>query len=160
MKRLLCTLLALIMLMTCAFAEGIVENPDALAFQRGFEINSDAFTGTVYFTPMIQPDETYSFPATNNIIFAPGARSSWHTHGGMVILGTGDVGYYQAEGEPVQVLHPGDVALCPPGVKHWHGGSTDTQFAHIAINTNPDKTGLEWFDCISEEEYARLSTER
>ena len=109
MKRLLCTLLALIMLMTCAFAEGIVENPDALAFQRGFEINSDAFTGTVYFTPMIQPDETYNFPATNNIIFAPGARSSWHTHGGMVILGTGGAGYYQAEGEPVQVIREGDV---------------------------------------------------
>ena len=300
MKRLLCVLLALMMLISGAFAEGTVESPEALAFQRGFEINSTAFTGTVYFTSMIQPDETYNFPATNNIIFAPGARSSWHTHGGMVILGTGGVGYYQAEGEPVQViregdvveipegvrhwhgaapdswysqmviydsgyasedsaeepvtdeyydsleveipaaeddgfmfekaqqafpsenfsgdvwvsniiggenvagapglhyvvfdegcvnnwhiheggqiliatdgvgyhqiegepvqvLHPGDVALCPPGVKHWHGGSTDTQFAHIAINTNPDKTGLEWFDCISEEEYARLSTER
>jgi len=94
MKRLLCVLLALMMLISGAFAERTVESPDALAFPRGFEINSDAFTGAVYFTSMIQPDETYNFPATNNIIFAPGARSSWHTHGGMVILGTGGVGYY------------------------------------------------------------------
>ena len=109
MKRLLCILLALMMLISGAFAEGTVESPEALAFQRGFEINSAAFTGTVYFTSMIQPDETYNFPATNNIIFAPRARSSWHTHGGMVILGTGGVGYYQAEGEPVQVIREGDV---------------------------------------------------
>ena len=94
MKRTICLIFALAMLAVCAFAEGTVESPDALAFPRGFEINSDAFTGAVYFTSMIQPDETYNFPATNNIIFAPGARSSWHTHGGMVILGTGGVGYY------------------------------------------------------------------
>ncbi|NBK19816.1 hypothetical protein D7Y41_30755, partial [Anaerotruncus sp. 1XD22-93] len=65
----------------------------------------------------------------------------------------------QIEGQPVEVLHPGDVALCPPGVKHWHGGSAGTTFAHIAINTNPEKTGLEWFDRISDEEYAELPTE-
>ena len=49
----------------------------------------------------------------------------------------------------------GDVALCPPGEKHWHGGSADTSFAHIAVNTNPELTGLEWFDRLSAEEYAQ-----
>lgn len=63
-------------------------------------------------------------------------------------------------GEPVQVLYPGDVALCPPGVKHWHGGSADASFGHIAVNTNPELAGLTWFDRITEEEYAALPAEK
>ena len=35
-------------------------------------------------------------------------------------------------------------------------GCAETSFAHIAVNTNPELTGLEWFDRISEEEYAAL----
>lgn len=289
-----------------AFDPMNVTSSEDLAFPLGFEINSDSFTGTAYIAPMITVDEVYNFPATNNIIFEPGARSGWHSHGGMVILGTGGVGYYQEEGkpaqiihegdviecapgvrhwhgaapdswfsqiviydaayvpeeeetaeepvtdeyyakleteeyqgraagddnpfmfqrgedavtmdtfsgpvylssiigannvagapdlhyvvfekgvinnwhtheggqiliatdgigyhqiegEPVQVLYPGDVALCPPGVKHWHGGSADTEFAHIAVNTNPELTGLEWFDRISDEEYAQFPIEK
>ena len=58
MKRLLCVLLALMMLISGAFAEGTVESPDALAFPRGFEINSDmmammgGFTALRLFTLM------------------------------------------------------------------------------------------------------------
>ena len=43
-----------------------------------------------------------------------------------------------------------------PGARsgwHSHGGSANTSFAHIAVNTNPERTGLEWFDRISDEEY-------
>ena len=36
MKRIMSFLLALAMLAACAFAEGTVESPDALAFPRGF----------------------------------------------------------------------------------------------------------------------------
>lgn len=140
-------------------SDGTVDSSDELAFPLGNRVDSSSFTGDVYLSSIITLDDTYNFPSTNNIIFSPGARSSWHTHGGMIILGTGGIGYYQEEGKPAQILHPGDVAFCPPGVKHWHGGSADTQFAHIAINTNPELTGLEWFDRISPEEYGQLSTE-
>ncbi len=78
----------------------------------------------------------------------------------MILLVTDGIGYYQIEGEPVQIMYPGDVAFCPPGVKHWHGGSKDTKFAHIAVNTNPELKGLEWYDRISDEEYAALTTEK
>lgn len=81
-------------------------------------------------------------------------------NGGMILLVTDGIGYYQIEGEPVQIMYPGDVAFCPPGVKHWHGGSKDTKFAHIAVNTNPELKGLEWYDRISDEEYAALTTEK
>lgn len=40
------------------------------------------------------------------------------------------------------------------------GGSADTLFAHIAVNTNPELSGVEWFDRISEEEYNQLTTEK
>lgn len=49
-----------------------------------------------------------------------------------------------------------------PGARsgwHSHGGSANTSFAHIAVNTNPERTGLEWFDRISDEEYQKLPTE-
>lgn len=42
---------------------------------------------------------------------------------------------------------------------HSHGGSANTSFAHIAVNTNPERTELEWFDRISDEEYQKLPTE-
>lgn len=90
-----------------------------------------------------------------------GVINNWHTHeGGQILIATDGIGYHQIEGQPVEVLYPGDVALCPPGLKHWHGGSSDTSFAHIAANTNPELTGLSWFDRISDEEYNQLPTEK
>ena len=52
-----------------------------------------------------------------------------------MILVTGGVGYYQ-EGKVAQIIRKGDVVECPEGAKHWHGGSANTSFAHIAVNTN------------------------
>lgn len=101
-------------------AAGMNSENNELSFPLGQAINSDAFTGTAYIEAMINYDDIYNFPQTNNIIFEPGARSSWHTH----------------------------------------GGSANTSFAHIAVNTNPEMTGLEWFERITDEEYAQLETEK
>lgn len=87
----------------------IVTAADGLAFPLGAQMPAGAFTGEVYLAQMIANDETYHFPAANSIIFEPGARSRWHSH----------------------------------------GGSADTSFAHIAVNTNPELAGLQWFDRIS-----------
>ena len=77
---------------------GIVTDSAKLTFPLGMEIQSDTFTGAAYLSPMIENEEIYHFPQTNNVTFAPGARSGWHTHGGMIMLVTGGVGYYQEEG--------------------------------------------------------------
>lgn len=138
--------------------EDVIKIKEELTFPIGNEINSHSFVGTAYIAQMIPNDKIYHFPQTNNITFAPGARSSWHSHGGMVILVTGGVGYYQ-EGKVAQIIRKGDVVECPEGAKHWHGGSANTSFAHIAVNTNTELTGLEWFDRISEQEYQQLPTE-
>ena len=71
--------------------EGIITASDKLPFTLGDPV-SGHFTGNVYLKPMIANDETYNFPQTNDVTFEPGARSYWHSHGGMVIIGTGGVG--------------------------------------------------------------------
>lgn len=130
-------------------------------FERAAEpMMSDTFNGAAYVSSIIEGDNVAGAPGLHYVVFDRGVINNWHTHeGGQILIATDGIGYHQIEGKPVQVLHPGDVVLCPPGVKHWHGGSADTEFAHIAINTNPELTGLEWFDRISDEEYAQLSTE-
>lgn len=133
-----------------------------LMFERAAKAAEfDTFSGLVYVSSLLGADNAAGAPDLHYVVFEPGVINNWHTHeGGQILIATDGIGYHQMEGESVQVLYPGDVALCPPGVKHWHGGSADTSFAHIAVNTNPERTGLEWFDRITEEEYAALSTER
>lgn len=136
-----------------------VSGDDAVASREGliFPIGMEVpFNGKGYLAPMIANEEVYNFPQTNNVTFGPGARSDWHTHGGMVILVTGGVGYYQEEGKPAQIIRQGDVLEIAPGVKHWHGGSAGSTFAHISVNTNPERPGVEWFDRISDVEYSQL----
>ena len=111
---------------------GKVSSREELTFPIGDQV-SGAFTGTVYLTPMIMNDETYNFPQTNNVTFEPGARSYWHSHGGMLLVGTGGVGYYQEEGKPAQIIRKGDVVECPEGVRHWHGAAPDSWFSQMVI---------------------------
>lgn len=131
-------------------------------FERAPEaMTADTFSGPAYVSSLIGADNAAGAPDLHYVVFDPGVINNWHTHeGGQILIATDGIGYHQIEGEPVQVLYPGDVAFCPPGVKHWHGGSANTKFAHIAVNTNPKLTGLEWFDRISDEEYAALPTEK
>ena len=116
------------------------------------------FSGPIYLSEILGSENVADAPGLHYVVFEPGSINNWHTHeGGQILIATDGIGYHQTEGGEVEVLYPGDVAYCPPGVKHWHGGSADTSFAHIAVNTNPEKTGLEWFDRISEEEYRALN---
>lgn len=130
-------------------------------FQRAEKpMMTDTFNGPVYVSSIIEGDNVAGAPGLHYVVFEPGVINNWHTHeGGQILIATDGIGYHQIEGQPVEVLYPGDVALCPPGEKHWHGGSADTRFAHIAVNTNPELTGMEWFGRISDEEYGRLATE-
>lgn len=135
-----------------------VSEDNAFLFQRAAEaISMETFNGPVYLSSIISGDNVAGAPEMHYVVFEPGVINNWHTHeGGQILIATDGIGYHQIEGQPVEVLYPGDVAFCPPGVKHWHGGSADTSFAHIAVNTNPEKPGLEWFDILSDEEYAQL----
>lgn len=140
-------------------ADGTVTSDEGLPFERGQQVSGE-FTGNVWLEPLIPLDDTYNFPATNNIIFEPGARSFWHSHGGMTIIGTGGVGYYQEEGEPARIIKKGDVVQCSEGVMHWHGAAPDSWFSQIVIFDSqyvPDENAPESRE-VTEEEYGHLET--
>lgn len=147
----------------------MVENPNRvkktdskLMFARGDKIlKLPTFNAGVYLSEIVGSDNEAASPGLHYVVFPKGTYNAWHIHeGGQILIATDGIGYHQIEGGKVEVLHPGDVAFCPPGVKHWHGGSLAGDFAHIATNTNPEKTGLEWFDLISEEEYKALNEKK
>lgn len=135
------------------------DNP--VMFQRAASAgSSEHFSGPVYISELLGGENAADAPSLHYVVFEPGVINDWHTHeGGQILIATDGIGYHQIEGQPVEVLHPGDVACCPPGVKHWHGGSAGSTFAHIAANTNPDRPGVEWFGRISDEEYQQISAD-
>ncbi|MDR1539014.1 MAG: cupin domain-containing protein [Clostridiales bacterium] len=140
----------------------VVTADNEFMFQRADEpVTMPTFTGPVYLSSVVAGGNALGAPDMHYVVFEPGVINNWHIHaGGQALIATDGIGYHQIEGQPVEVLYPGDVALCPPGVKHWHGGSADTRFAHIAINTNPEAGGVEWLEPVSQEEYALLTTEK
>jgi quercetin dioxygenase-like cupin family protein len=63
-------------------------------------------------------------------------------------------GLTQEWGKPVQVIRPGDVIHCPPGVKHWHGATRTTAMTHLAVTgTLQDGKNATWMEKVSDEEY-------
>ncbi len=88
------------------------------------------------------------------VTFEPGARSAWHTHPkGQYLVVVSGVGYTQEWGKPIQVLHPGDVVWCPPGVKHWHGAAPNTAMTHLAITGTVDGKNVVWMEKVTDEQY-------
>jgi quercetin dioxygenase-like cupin family protein len=80
---------------------------------------AEYFTGRARIDPVWPADKNIN--ASGGLVtFEPGARSAWHMHpAGQRLVVTSGVGLTQEWGKPVQVIRPGDVVWCPPGVKHW-----------------------------------------
>lgn len=115
---------------------------------------AEFFTGRVRVDPVWAADA--DLPATGGVVtFDPGARSAWHTHPrGQRLWVLSGVGLTQAWGQPVQILRPGDVVWCPPGVKHWHGAGPTTAMTHLHVTgTAPDGKNVTWMEKVSDEQY-------
>lgn len=111
------------------------------------------FTGNVRVDPLFPPDPNINASAAY-VSFAPGARSAWHTHpAGQRLVVVSGVGLTQEWGKPVQEIHPGDVIVCPPGVKHWHGAAPSTPMKHLAITGAVDGKNVEWMEKVTDAEY-------
>ncbi len=93
-----------------------------------------------------------------NVTFEPGCRNNWHIHhkGGQILYCTAGTGWYQEEGKEAQFLKPGDVVNIPAGVKHWHGASKDSWFAHIALSIPAEGGTVEWLEPVNDEIYNEL----
>lgn len=113
------------------------------------------FTGTARIDRLYQPTGQMRSRGSS-ITFEPGARTHWHSHPvGQVLIITDGVGLTQEWGKPVQEIHPGDVVICPVGIKHWHGASPNKFVTTLEV-TEENEPGkpAEWFEPVSDEQYA------
>jgi quercetin dioxygenase-like cupin family protein len=116
------------------------------------------FTGAVRVDPLFQQTEPARVGA-GLVTFEPGARSAWHTHPlGQALIVVSGVGWTQCAGEARQEICPGDVILCPPGKKHWHGATATTAMSHIAVQEMLDGKNVEWLEKVSDDDYLQKGT--
>ena len=114
----------------------------------------DYFTGQVRVDPLLSPPEPARMRALS-VTFEPGARTAWHTHPlGQTLIVTAGVGRAQSEGQPVQIIRPGDVIWFAPNERHWHGAGPDTGMTHIAIQEALDGSNVTWQEHVSEEDFS------
>lgn len=115
---------------------------------------TEFFTGRVRIDPVWPADR--SINASGGLVtFEAGARSAWHSHpAGQRLVVTSGVGLTQEWGKPVQVIRPGDVVWCPPGVKHWHGAAPGTAMTHLAVTGTVDGKNVSWMEKVSDEQYS------
>lgn len=121
--------------------------------QASIPAPEEHFTGRARVDPLFRPTKEINASGAY-VTFEPGARSAWHTHpAGQRLVVMSGVGLVQEEGKPVQEIRPGDVVLCPPGVKHWHGAAPDTAMTHLAVTGSVDGKSVTWMEKVSDDQY-------
>ena len=144
------TFLILALLIGCNEAKEI--HKGAALFSKGEKITNENFTGTAWLNMLATPDSLNTMYA-GLVTFESGARTNWHSHpAGQILIVTKGEGYYQEEGKSKRVLRQGETIKCLPNIKHWHGASQNSKFAHIAISSR-DKGPAQWFKPVLDEEY-------
>lgn len=107
--------------------------------------SSANFNGPVYLSQIVHSGNAAGTPAWTYVVFPQGTYNRWHSHKtGQILIATDGIGYTQNLGGAAQVMHPGDVVYCPPGVIHWHGAAPGSHFAHIAISPE-DNHDVTWY---------------
>jgi len=114
------------------------------------------FVGQSYLAPV----STEQIPIYN-VTFEPGCRNNWHIHhaksgGGQMLICIGGRGYYQEWGKAPVEMTEGTVINIPAEVKHWHGASKDSWFAHLAIEIQGEEASTEWCEAVSDIDYNNL----
>lgn len=125
---------------------------EGIIFPRGEENTAFGayFTGQSYLQGLAKSPDGKELVA--NVTFEPGCRNNWHIHttGYQILLVTGGEGLYQEEGKKARLLRAGDVIVTEKGVKHWHGGTKDSWFVHLAITSGVS----EFLEAVTEDDYA------
>src|SRR5206468_8165090 len=86
--------------------------------------------------------------------FEPDTSTTYHTHTlrQLLVVTTG-CRWTQCAGEPIVEIRAGDVVLCPPGHKHWHGATPTTAMTHIAIQEALNGSPVTWMEKVTDEQY-------
>ena len=99
-------------------------------------------------------------PAVNmyRVTFEPGARTAWHAHTGVQLLLVIDGRCrVQKQGYPAEDVAAGGAIRIESGERHWHGATPDAEMTHLALNID---AATEWFEPVSDEEYAGAARSR
>ncbi|MBP2684108.1 MAG: cupin 2 conserved barrel domain protein [Deltaproteobacteria bacterium] len=90
------------------------------------------FTGPDVTRQLLVPD---SKEFTVNVVnFGKGVRNRFHSHDSeQILIVTSGKGIVATEKEE-RVVTEGDIVLIPPGEKHWHGATRDSDFSHIYVS--------------------------
>lgn len=119
----------------------------------------ESFTGEVFLDELVKAGGASRLNATI-VTFTPGARTAWHSHGfRQVLFAAAGHGCVQVKGEAAYRLRPGDVAVIPRGLEHWHGASPNSLFTHIAL-LESDGPGTTWNEPVSDNEYVAACNEQ
>jgi quercetin dioxygenase-like cupin family protein len=115
--------------------------------------NPEYFTGTVRMDPVVSGDDESAVKILM-VTFEPGARTAWHTHpAGQSLHIVSGLGLAGSEGQPVQVLRPGDTVWFAPGERHWHGASPDCAMTHLAVQTAVEGKTADWQEHVEDADY-------
>lgn len=115
---------------------------------------AEYFTGRVRVDHVWQADDHLNTSGAM-VTFEPGARSAWHTHpAGQRLMVVSGVGLTQEWGKGVEEIHPGDVVVCPPGVKHWHGAAPTTAMSHLAVTGTANGKNVQWMEKVTDVQYS------
>ncbi len=118
---------------------------------------AETFVGQVRVDPLFPADNEVR-AASAYVTFEPGARSAWHTHpAGQRLVVTSGVGLTQEWGKPVQQIQPGDVVVCPAGVKHWHGAAPHSAMTHLTVTGVAGGKSVDWLEQVSDDQYREAS---
>ncbi len=153
-KALIFALLFGFMLCGTAQAEDSAQKVFRAGSRPSTQVKAENFTGKAWSDPVFQsPAPARAYGAF--VTFAPGSRTNWHTHPlGQTLLVTSGKGITQEWGQEPTIILPGDVIVCPPNVKHWHGAVNDTGMTHLAISERGEKP-VEWVEKVNDAEYAK-----
>jgi quercetin dioxygenase-like cupin family protein len=114
---------------------------------------AENFTGRATITMLFNPQSPSQVGAAL-VKFEAGARTAWHVHPlGQRLVVTEGTGWTQVEGGAVEVLRAGDVVWCPPGIRHWHGATSNASMAHIAIQESQSGSPVTWMEHVTAEQY-------
>lgn len=119
-----------------------------------------------YFTGTVRIDAPFAGDAPARIggatvTFEPGARTAWHTHPlGQTLIVISGLGWVQREGGPIEEIRPGDIVWISPGEKHWHGATSITAMAHIAVAEKLEGSAVDWMEKVTDDQYLSKANAR
>jgi quercetin dioxygenase-like cupin family protein len=91
---------------------------------------TDTFTGTVYGQPVLSTEEL----AVSDVLFLPGGRTYWHSHGGgQVLTVKSGRGLVADRAGNARFIEPADVIHAHSGEEHWHGASPGSFMIHTSV---------------------------